>query len=117
MTALKITLLGLTALLIVGCLENEMEKASELWDKVLASENATEEAEHIKAVRKFIADKDMTIVVNVKNSEGKMVNINSMPDDAAFSSVQVTFDTDKGEFQAPQWSPKNPENVFLLFLE
>jgi hypothetical protein len=117
MTAIKIVLLGFTALLIVGCLENEMEKASELWDKVLASENATEEAEHIKAVRKLIADEDMTIIVNVENSEGKMVNINSMPEGAGFSSVQVIFDTHKGEFQAPQWSPKNPENVFLLFLE
>jgi hypothetical protein len=40
-----------------------------------------------------------------------------MPEGAGFSSVQVIFDTHKGEFQAPQWSPKNPENVFLLFLE
>ncbi len=117
MTPLKTLLLGLTALLIVGCLENEMEKAKEMWDKVVASENVTEEAENIKAVRKLIADENITIVVKVKNSEGNMVNINSMSEDEAFSSVQIIFDTDKGEYQTSEWSPRNPQNVFLLFLE
>lgn len=117
MKDMKILILALVTLLIVGCLENEMEKANEMWGKVVASENATEEAENIKAVRKLIADEAMTIVVNVKNSEGNMVNINSLSEGANFSDVQITFDTNKGEYQTPHWVPKNPENVFLLFLE
>lgn len=103
--------------MLMGCLDNDMEKARELWNDVISSRNSADEAEHIKAVRKLMADKDMTIVVNVKNSQGQLVNINTLPDDATFSAIQVTFETDKGEFKAPQWLPKERENVFLLFLE
>ncbi|VAW73003.1 hypothetical protein MNBD_GAMMA15-328 [hydrothermal vent metagenome] len=94
-----------------------MDEAKGLWSKVLASESAEAEAESIVAVRKLISDKGITIIVNVKNNDGKIVNINTLQDNESFSSVKITFDTGKGEFQAGEWFPKDRENVFLLFLE
>jgi len=114
---MKTLFLGLVALLLTGCMENEIDEAKELWSKVLSSESAEAEAEGIVAVRKFIFDKGITIIMNVKNNDGQIVNINALRGNESFSSVKITFDAGNGEFQAGEWVPKDRENVFLLFLE
>jgi hypothetical protein len=115
--AMKITIFSLMVLLLMGCLENDMKETKEMWDKVLNSKNADEEADNIRAVKQFIADKGITIVVNVTAGDGKTVNINALPDNETFTSVLVIFDTKEGEMEAPAWKPKDNENVYLLFLE
>lgn len=114
---MKKVLLGLIALLLIGCMENEMDEVKQLWSQMLASKNAEVEAEALSAIKGIISDKGMTIMVMVKNNEGQMVNINTLQDNEPFSSVNITFETGKGEFQANGWIPKDRENVFLLFLE
>lgn len=104
-------------LVLAGCMENKMDTTKELWNNVIGSKSETDEADNMRALRKHIAENDITILVKVKTDEGKLVNINELPAGTKYSSARINFDANDNEYTTPEWTPKNRENIYLLFLE
>jgi hypothetical protein len=87
-----------------------------MWGNLVASETETDERKIIKQVHGYMTGKRIHVQVRVTDSQGKEIGLDKISESRDLV-IKATFQEGRVSYKAPDWVPRNRENVFILFRE
>lgn len=103
--------------LSIGCNgASKMNKIETMWKHLIASETESEEREIIEQVNTYMAGKRIHIHIRAVNPQGEQIGLDKISEDRNVI-IEATFKEGDISYKAPDWVPRNHQNVFILFRE
>ena len=87
-----------------------------MWGNLFASVTETDERKIIKQVHHFMTGKRIHVQVRVTDPQGKEIALDKMSESRGLV-IKAIFQEGNVSYKAPDWVPRNHENVFILFRE
>lgn len=108
----------LSVIVLNACVkEKAMNDIKMIWQKVVESSNATEEAEKIEEFAQMARDNKLMLHVTLLDSQtGKKIAIQELDNLSTTPKVRLSLKQNNDHFQL-EWHPKQKENVYPLLLE
>lgn len=111
-----------TAILIafvlsIGCNgASKMNKIETMWEHLIASETESEEREIVEQVNTYMAGKRIHVNIQAVNPQGEEIGLDKISENRNVI-IKATFKEGDVSYKAPDWTPRNHQNVFILFRE
>ena len=93
-----------------------MNKIESMWESLIASETESQEREIIEQVNTYMAGKRIHVNVRAVNAQGKEIALDKLAENNDII-IRATFKEGDASYQAPDWMPRNRQNVYILFRE
>lgn len=107
----------LIALLMSSCVYgDQMKEIDSMMNVVIQSANAEKEAESIEEVWRYIAKERVFIQVFALDENQKETDINTLSEGYDIKTVKIVFSKGNTETSV-KWTPKDKNNIFVLFQE
>ncbi len=95
---------------------NQMNKIESMWESLIASESESQEREIIEQVSTYMAGKRIHVNVRAVTAQGKEIELDKIAE-ASGIIIRATFKEGGASYQAPDWMPRDNQNVYILFRE
>lgn len=95
---------------------NQMNKIETMWGNLIASQTESEEREIVEQVNSYMAGKRIHVQILAVGPQGKEIGLDEISENRNVI-IKATFKEDNVSYKAPDWTPRNHQNVFILFRE